>query len=147
MCLSRAQLIHPSEDIVCYKVVELHNGIMSSPYHDKRWKIDQLESTGSERDVSFRFCQCGELYVESGAFHTFKSLKEACFFSWELKHAPTVVLECVIPKESKLTYEGVFRFGFRQFGSYASEKLKPVKLVIRHPTNDKCGKMMPKFFV
>lgn len=130
MCLIKAKQIHPEGDIICYKVVqEREGGVFSSPYYsNKIWKLGKTETLKARSHPDIRDAIWGYYKViYGGAYHSHEFLGQAISFakmSGYSDYIPRVVLECRIPKSSKYVYRG-------EDGTYASQKLKPIRIVYR----------------
>ena len=151
-----SSLVRHDDDIPCYKVFIVENGEFKSPYFDyTKWvvghtrRIHDLESqitvlgepcpeivkeTSSQGDVSYN--------IYGRAFHSYKTLEGANYvYNYLLRNIPNIssicpskkpesvaILECVIPKESKYTYEGTSDF---VYSTYASQQLKPLSVLVQ----------------
>lgn len=131
MCLRDPKLILHDNDIVCYKYLRVsENGtILESPYFSKQWAIGRTESlkkrTGPDI-VNEGFMTA----INGGAYHSYASLEDARYDASCVCTYPYAIVECIIPKNSKYTYLGNV---FYNEPSYASQKLKPIKIIETHP--------------
>ena len=69
--------------------------------------------------------------INDGAYHTFKNYEDA-LASYNNGKGGQHIIECIIPKNSKYTYIGTCLLFTNQtvcVESYASQKLKPIKII------------------
>ena len=124
MCLQTNSLYSEpvKEDIVCYKVFELIDGKLTSPfYYDIPWELGE-EFT----DPRFKMTAINRafaLFSVKYAFHTFKNLVDAQKFSrhWGGIH---IIVKCIIPAGSEY-YDG----WFDSVKAYASSKLRLIEII------------------
>ena len=111
------------EDIVCYKVFDVVDGKLKSPfYYDIPWELGK-EFT-DPRFVATAINRGSALFSVSCAFHTFKRLKDAQEYSKHWDGSLTIV-KCIIPAGSEY-FDGWFDFVTK---GYASSKLKLVEII------------------
>ena len=119
MCLSFAKLVTSEEDIITYKVFEDVEGNLYSPMYYYKWSRSTMkkECAGPPRnllDIETTFGH-GEI-IYGGAFHSFKYRRDAEAYLDYLVHnqlwnKKLVIKKCVIPKDSKRIFAGIFTDG------------------------------------
>lgn len=124
MCLQTNSLFSESvkEDIVCYKVFDVVDGKLKSPfYYDIPWELGK-EFT-DPRFMMTAINSGSALFTVKSAFHSFKSLEDAQKHSngWNIH----TVVKCIIPAGSEY-YDGWFDIVTQ---AYASSKLKLVEII------------------
>ena len=130
MCLKDPKLVLQDNDIVCYKFLRVgENGILESPYFPKQWTIGRTESL-EKRTAPDIVTEGFMTSINGGAYHSYASLEDACYDAACVCDYPYAIVECVIPQNSKYTYLGNV---FYSEQSYASQKLKPIKIIEIHP--------------
>ena len=125
MCLQTNSLFSESvkEDIVCYKVFDVVDGKLKSPfYYDIPWELGK-EFTDPRFNMT-AINRGSALFSVKCAFHSFKSLVDAQKFSQHWGGRLTIV-KCIIPAGSEY-YDGWFD-DITQ--AYASNKLKLVEII------------------
>ena len=124
MCLQTNSLFSESvkEDIVCYKVFDVIDGKLTSPfYYDIPWELGE-EFT----DPRFKMTAINRgsaLFSVKCAFHSFKNWVDAQRFSKHWDGRLTIV-KCIIPAGSEY-YDG----WFDSVKAYASSKLRLVEII------------------
>ncbi len=142
MCLTYAKIVEQTEDIICYKIFvkdldhyeeEDEKGLYS-PYRWSPYKIGKMKTTRQKspqiRNYGGR-CPC----IERKAFHSFKNLDDAV--DWTIRRfrigkEPYCIVECIIPKDSKYTYSGIYDPNLNDsitYPAYACERIKPIRVV------------------
>ena len=121
MCLLTTQQVPQiaEEDITCYKVLlHLDDKLYSYYYNAFEWEMDKVHFTTLQEKRSRRTVHQG--------FHSYKDLHSTLVL---MTRAPftCLVVECIIPKGTEY-YVG--KDGDKLEG-YASEKLKPIKVITR----------------
>lgn len=141
MCLRNAKKIEPAGDITCYKVVvpfvNKKDGDRidySSPYQSrKKWVLGKMSTIGKRNHPEiYRMEDDKTMVIYRGAYHSFVNKLDAINFCKHYYATSLVVLECIIPKDSKYVYEGEFTTWTCTYKSYASHKLKPIREVFRN---------------
>lgn len=125
MCLQTNSLFSNSvkEDIVCYKVFDVVDGKLKSPfYYDIPWELGK-EFT-DPRFMMTAINSGSALFTVKSAFHTFKNLVDAQKFSKHWDGRLTIV-KCIIPAGSEY-YDGWFDIANK---AYASSKLRLVEII------------------
>ena len=128
MCLQTNSLFSESvkEDIVCYKVFEVVDGKLTSPFfYDIPWELGK-EFTDPRFNMT-AINRGSALFTVKHAFHTFKRLEDAQKYSkgWSGVWGTHTVVKCIIPAGSEY-YDGWFD-DITQ--AYASSKLKLVEII------------------
>lgn len=124
MCLQTNCLFSQStkEDIVCYKVFDVVEGKLRSPfYYDIPWELGK-EFT-DPRFMMTALNRGTALFTVKNAFHTFQSLEDAQKYSknWDIH----TIVKCIIPAGSEY-YDGWFDDITH---AYASRDLKLVEII------------------
>lgn len=155
MCLENCKQIQTEEDIVCYKIFCVEDGMLKSPLHKCYWetgveKIDteSLKWCYKETGTGFyyhtnRFSPEDEndsLIIDGGVFHSFKNLDDAILYAESFFDYQTIthfiVCECVIPAKNELLFEGktcVCNTGLADsYGSNRMMVVRPIKYIYRH---------------
>lgn len=125
MCLQTNSLYSESvkEDIVCYKVFDVVDGKLKSPfYYDIPWELGK-EFTDPRFNMT-AINRGSALFTVKSAFHTFKSLVDAQKFAKYWDNTFTIV-KCIIPADSEY-YDGWFDIITK---AYASNRLKLVEII------------------
>lgn len=134
MCLESAKKITPKKDIICYKVLCFgDDGKYVSPQRMTEYRIGKLKTLRRETpDTTSRLVYSskkGNLQIHGGAYHSYANIGAARdgarFLSLPEIRMRSLIVECKIPKTCKYVYEGRF-FGFK---GYASQQIKPLKVV------------------
>ena len=141
MCLSRAMKITPTDSIVCYKVMTMNEcpeGLHSLFFSEKTWKLGR---TASIKNRATPVIKQGSLWndrteftpplIQDGAYHTYMEKYDAIAEASQYLSNRIVVVECLIPKNSKYVYTGMCPSNGTLVAGYASQKLKPIKII--HP--------------
>lgn len=134
MCLFNSEVIKPSEDLVCYKVVRVEdNGELVAPYQLSPYKLNTRMTAVFEHSWEYEekvfnghsvqtYYKLGlGLMVEGGLFHSFVNKEDVIDFVRRYGN-PEVKLqihECIIPKDSGIVFVGKFR----NRASYASSEI------------------------
>jgi len=137
MCLTKANLIKPTKDLVCYKI--LRKGVVpnffSSPYFGYLYKLGLLEKKYPVKIPGYKNPFTNETTIEGDAFHSFKTLQGAKRVKQYVNYSEDyVIVKCIIPKDSTYIYEGIFVISsyskpVRKYVSYASQKIIPVSVI------------------
>jgi hypothetical protein len=131
MCLVRAKLITPEEDIVCYKFLKVEGDKYLSPYQYREYKLGRTLSLKRNNLPLVADIHGRTPMIYKGAFHSIKLLKVAKEYAKSSSDWSTgqkydmIVMKCIIPKNSNYVYKGIFN-GSQGF---ASQKIKPVEIV------------------
>ena len=147
MCLSESKKITQEGDVKCYKILLMNSkGELVSPfYKDTNWELGEVRTAKFSNGYTEDRIASYYGSIDSGAFHTLKTLDEAKeYYEYykEYYYTPTilsdewytsVIAECTIPKDSKYLYEGMVYSGSltRFLDGYASEKLKIDRVVFK----------------
>lgn len=129
MCLQTNSLFSESvkEDIVCYKVFDVVDGKLKSPfYYDIPWELGE-EFTDPRFNMT-AINRGSALFTVKSAFHSFKSLEDAQKYSngWNTHtNVKCTIVKCIIPAGSEY-YDGWFNIVTK---AYASSKLKLVEII------------------
>lgn len=128
MCLQTNSLFSESvkEDIVCYKVFDVVDGKLTSPfYYDIPWELGK-EFTDPRFNMT-AINRGSALFSVKCAFHSFKKLVDAQRFSKRWNDVGDIhpVVKCIIPAGSEY-YDGWFDDVTQ---AYASNKLKLVEII------------------
>lgn len=129
MCLRHPNKIEIDKDTICYKVVTKKlTGELVSPYMASKYPLGKTKKLQRSEPI-FKWDNFHDYeIIEGGAYHTFKKYKDAKKYAiadgWN-----GVVIQCIIPKNTKFIYEGWYDTYVGMFPSYASEKVKPVKIM------------------
>lgn len=123
MCLNKAVRIKPEEDIVCYKLFYKRDSdnTLYSLYRRSPYKLNNTKNTCAENPKIY--CSGFSYHIEGNALHSFANYEDAK--KYKSKYHKAIIVKCIIPKNSKYIYEGVFS----DVKSYASQKIKPIEIL------------------
>ena len=120
MCLERVRKCKPKERVV-YAVKNIYlDGSIGSIYNNFLWIVGKVY-IARQRCMSDTPSK-----IEGGYFHTFKYLRDARRLANNMQSRE--VFKAIIPEGSE-TYKGIFASPFCLCDSYASTKLKLIRLV------------------
>lgn len=126
MCLQTNSLYSESvkEDIVCYKVFDVVDGKLKSPfYYDIPWELGK-EFTDPRFNMT-AINRGSALFSVKCAFHSFKNLVDAQKYSKHCWGGRLTIVKCIIPAGSEY-YDGWFDIICK---AYASSKLRLVEII------------------
>lgn len=155
MCLNTIKKINQKKDITCYKVLytvtDDHGGFsMLSIVRDYPYEMGTVHSTNTD-SPQIKETDTKNPYITGNSFHSFKTLYGAKkLVKFLLKHnkhnralailpinsIAIIIVKCVIPSDSNFTYKGRYLETDFNLRSYASEKLKPIKIVASYPLRE-----------
>ncbi len=131
MCLHNAVRINTEKDIVCYKLFWKDSDRPDKLYSIYRYSPYKLNVTRSTRTKTPKIYYSQdkrgrkEYSINESAFHSFANYGEVKKFQKNRYNGGSVIVKCIIPKDSAYIYEGTFE-GIK---SYASQKLKPMEIM------------------
>ena len=136
MCLWHAVRIKSEEDIICYKLFYKRdsNNILYSLYRRSVYELNHIKNTRAENPQIYcsEFLGVKTYHIEGSALHSFANYEDAKKYKKECKYHKAIIVKCIIPKNSKYIYEGVFS----DVKSYASQKLKPIEIIQENNESD-----------
>lgn len=155
MCLNEIKKINQKKDITCYKVLYTvqdgdYGGFsMLSIVRDYPYEMGVVHSTNTDSpEIKEYDYDTKKPYITGNSFHSFKTLYGAKkLVKFLLKHnralvtlpinsIAIIIVKCVIPSDSNFTYKGRYLETDFNLRSYASEKLKPIKIVASYPLRE-----------
>ena len=117
MCLEKAIQIKPEKDIICYKICVFAENRFFSPFYYFPYLLGKVEKIGKMKPaIYFDYLANSDMVtIDGDSFHSFKTLRGAKGMLEILKKKSGtstttnyVILKCVIPKDSKYIYEGLY---------------------------------------
>lgn len=131
MCLNSAVRINTEKDIVCYKLFWQYGNTLYSFYRNSPYKLNVTRSTRTKTPKLYCSNFNGEktYCIQESAFHSFANYGDVKEFH---KGSSSVIVKCIIPKNSEYIYEGTYA-GVK---SYASQKLKPIEIIEQSISKD-----------
>lgn len=153
MCLNTIKKINQKKDITCYKVLyTVHDGdyggfSMLSIVRDYPYEMGVVHSTNTD-SPQIKETDTKKPYITGNSFHSFKTLYGAkkmvkflrkhnrALLTFPINSIAIIIVKCVIPSDSNFTYKGRYLETDFNLRSYASEKLKPIKIVAYYPLRE-----------
>ena len=155
MCLNEIKKINQKKDITCYKVLyTVHDGDhgeffmpMLSIVRNYPYEMGTVHSTNTD-SPQIKETDTKKPYITGNSFHSFKTLYGAkklvkfllkqnrALVTLPINSIAIIIVKCVIPSDSNFTYKGRYLETYFNLRSYASEKLKPIKIVASYPLRE-----------
>ena len=138
MCLEKAIQIKPEKDIICYKICVFAENRFFSPFYYFPYLLGKVEKIGKMGpEIYSSYSADSEMVaIQGDSFHSFKTLRGAKGALEIIKKKSGtstttnyVILKCVIPKDSKYVYEGLYYpdTDNKKYVSYASQQIMQIE--------------------